>query len=140
MGSIKNIESPAAQRNRLISLIFKCIERVQEEINEEEEIQDLLACIILCLIGIEKTLSATTMPWEKRDYWLKVEHFNKEWDWVSKLRDELESNYIYGNYAASDNLLAHLKEILGRMKIVKIKADKFWMGCGEKYRIKKGCG
>ena len=117
MGTVRNFEHPAATRKRLLGLASTCIDKYQDLKNYEMEQRDLLACIILCLIEVEKSVSTTIKSWEKRDYWVKAENFIQEWSWLPKLRSDLEVNYVQNNSASIKDVINMLDKKIKNMEI-----------------------
>jgi len=139
MGTVRNFEHPASSRKRLLGLASTCIDKYHELTNSEKEQRDILACIILCLIEVEKSVSTTIKSWEKRDYWVKAENFIQEWSWLPKLRSDLEVNYLQNTSTSIKDVINRLEKKLKSMDIKSSRVDNFWTGCEQKIQRKKGC-
>lgn len=89
MSRVINSNLPSQKRTKLLKLISNSVTILVEDKISEKDINDLIAFIILSLTEIEKTITQTTIPWEKREYWVKADQFRNEWKWVSEIKTRL---------------------------------------------------
>lgn len=129
MSRVVNSDSPLQKRSKLLQLISNSIVVINSMKTAEEEMNDLIAFIILSLAEIEKTIHQTTAPWEKREYWVKADQFRNEWKWASDVKAQL----IQANTASGwKKIPSGLIELEKRLKMVeplkRIQGKEYWKG------------
>ena len=87
--TIKSTESGVTLRNRLSKSIVLAIRRLMQQGSPNEESLDMAAFVTLALGKIEESVDLSAAAWEKRDYWLKADHFRLEWAWAGQCRRAL---------------------------------------------------
>jgi hypothetical protein len=94
MATLKNNESGTTYRNRLSRSIVLAIRLLMQQKRPNKLSQDMAAYVVLALEKISESADATATAWEKRDYWLKADHFRQEWAWVERAVRGLETALI----------------------------------------------
>lgn len=89
MGRVINPEPARKQRQRLLRAVVLTLREMMAQTEQQEETRDQAAFLVLALREVAETIDRTVTPWEKRGYWLKADRFRMEWDWSSRLGDEL---------------------------------------------------
>lgn len=129
MSRVINSDTPGQNRNRLLKLLSVTIAELNQSKFPADELNDAVAFIVLSLIEIEKTITQTTAPWEKREYWVKADQFRSEWKWVGEIKAKLIQSRTEKGWSKipleTGILEAELKNIepLNRMK-----GKTFWKG------------
>ncbi|MFZ3151564.1 MAG: hypothetical protein WA116_07765 [Anaerolineaceae bacterium] len=91
MSTLKNNESGTTYRNRLSRSIVLAIRLLMQQKRPDKLSQDMAAYVVLALEKMAESVDATATAWEKRDYWLKADHFRQEWAWVERACHGLET-------------------------------------------------
>ena len=78
MTTIRGNESGTTLRNRLSKSIVQALRLLMQKPAPDAESRDLAAYIVLALEKIAESVETTASAWEKRDYWLKADHFRQE--------------------------------------------------------------
>ncbi|MGV8050441.1 MAG: hypothetical protein AB2L21_08890 [Anaerolineaceae bacterium] len=94
MATLKNSESGTTYRNRLSRSIVLAIRLLMQQKRPDNLSQDMAAYVVLALEKMAESADATATAWEKRDYWLKADHFRQEWAWVEHAGHGLETALI----------------------------------------------
>ncbi len=85
MSRLINPESAGKQRTQLTKGVVLAIRELMKQEKADENARDLAAFIGMALIEIGETIDVSVQAWEKRGYWVKVERFRMEWEWVNHL-------------------------------------------------------
>jgi hypothetical protein len=75
----------------------------------DEESRDLAAFIVIALDEMYKTVEASVVAWEKKDYWVKADRFRMEWEWCNRLSVAMRKALIsddWGTVASTAGLIA----------------------------------
>jgi hypothetical protein len=115
MSRVINSDSPGQNRNRLLKLVAKTISLINQNNFFTNELNDQVAFIILSLTEIERTITLTTTPWEKREYWVKADQFRREWKWVGEMKTKLIESRTEKGWKKIPPEISSLEE---RLKIV----------------------
>ncbi|MFZ3069818.1 MAG: hypothetical protein WA110_01670 [Anaerolineaceae bacterium] len=89
MATVKNNESGTTVRNRLNRSIVLAIRKLMQQKRPDAYSRDLAAYVVLALEKITESVDVSALAWEKRDYWLKADHFRQEWAWADRRRQAL---------------------------------------------------
>lgn len=129
MGRVINSDSPLQNRTRLLKLISNSLIIISEGKSSGNDINDLIAFIILSLTEMEKTINQTTAPWERRDYWIKADQFRNEWKWVSEIRAQLLQSKTARGW---EKVPPGINELAEKVKMVepskRMQGKEFWKG------------
>ena len=129
MSRIINSDTPSQQRAKLLKLVANAVLFAEENYQKSNELNDLLAFIVLTLMEIEKTIIKTTAPWEKRDYWVKADKFRREWGWVHETINSLLSSRNSSGWEFLPFAVESLKEKIKNIEIPRyLKEKKYWNG------------
>jgi hypothetical protein len=129
MSRVINSDLPAQKRKKILRLITNSIMVLEKEKLPENDINDLIAFIILSLVEAEKTIIQTTIPWEKRDYWVKADQFRNEWKWVCETKTRLMLSRTAKGWIKIPPEIGELKEQLKLTDQLKhIQEKVFWKG------------
>ena len=96
----------------------------------DDETKDMLALLVFTLRDIANGIEESTLAWEKRNYWIKVEEFRNAWRWASELTGELEYMVVNGEWHTLPSLMVSLFPYYSDIKIIKFTRDSsLWQGC-----------
>ena len=91
MSRVIHTESGTRTRSRLLQSIAVALGGLAAGGLSEHERRDRLAYTLLALESIARSVESTADAWEKRGYWLKVDKFRAEWNWIRAPQTELRT-------------------------------------------------
>jgi hypothetical protein len=100
--------------------------------------KDMAAGILLALQAIRDTIEQAATAWEKRDYWVKADHFRMDWRWVDKSITDLTQalqTEDWGQCALTAAMLAQKMQTVEMPK--RLPAEPPWLGAWQKFRAKE---
>jgi len=126
-------ESAASMRNRLLRQVATVLHEGRSDHLTEQDLQDMVAFIVLALRQIIISIDQTTTAWEKRGYWLKADRFRLDWNWVNlssqKLEAILEENRFQEAYQVLGELAGGMQGIQPRKNV----QARFWVGAWKQW-------
>lgn len=128
MANIINTDSPSKRRTSILKLIVNLLPHFHANQTENELRNDAIAFIILSLLEVEKTISETTAPWEKRGFWSKADHFLLEWRWVKETRETLQACEGQNGWQEWPTAMSGLFARLTEIKPPRKGLGRFWEG------------
>jgi hypothetical protein len=90
--------SVGKERRQLRRTIAEALRHLARKPQFDEESRDLAALIVFCLRRLDDGVEQTLQAWEKRDYFLKADRFQRQWEWVDKTAYALESALLLGQW------------------------------------------
>jgi hypothetical protein len=113
------------------------LRRLSQKKRIDDEARDQAALIVLCLQGMADTVDQTVTAWEKRDYWMKAEHFRRDWEWLDPMADRLAAVICQGEWHELPTLLATLAPHFSDISVKRMTREAtLWKGAYE--RLLKG--
>jgi len=101
--------------------------------------KDIAAFIALTLTAISHTAERTALAWEKRDYWIKADHFRNEWKWVSTYGNRMQSAVLDGNYSLMHTTATDISEFVNDIELPKRhRLGTPWTGAYQVLKKKSG--
>lgn len=126
-------ESPGKTRHHYRRSIAEMLRRLSQKDRIDQEAKDQAAVIVLCLQGIAETVDQTVGAWEKRDYWMKAERFQREWTWVDPMADKLAGIIHEGRWHDLPEVMAELFPRFGDITVKRMtRSEEFWERAYEK--------
>ena len=129
LGRIIKTGSASKDRAWLEKGIVVAIHELVKQTKTDGSTYDLVAFISLSLKAIEETVEESVAAWEKRDYWVKADRYRMEWNWASRLSDELLqalSKEDWGNVAI---IIAQVTQKMSKVKVpMKNRIGTPWVG------------
>jgi hypothetical protein len=133
MSRIIYTETPGKTRHQYRRSIAEMLRRLGRKQNIDDEAKDQAALIVLCLQGMADTVDQTVLAWENRDYWMKAEHFRREWEWLDPMADQLGRVIYEGRW---QELPAGLAKLAPRFSDIGVKRltrkPASWQGAYQK--------
>ncbi|MGD8244391.1 MAG: hypothetical protein PVI63_04285 [Anaerolineae bacterium] len=108
MSRIIYTETPGKTRHQYRRSIAEMLRHLGRKQSIDDEAKDQAALIVLCLQGMADTVDQTVLAWENRDYWMKAEHFRREWEWLDPMADQLGRVIHEGRWHELPAMLARL--------------------------------
>ncbi len=120
MGRVIDPNHVGKQRTYLIKATLLTIRELAPRQDVDDEARDMAAFIALCLEQISKGINVTIRAWEKRNYWLKADRFQREWAWSDKLGGQLRAAVLQDDWGTVAQLLPQVAARLnGKIKLPK---------------------
>lgn len=129
MGRVIRTDSPTTVRNRHRRTIAELLRHLVQKQAFDDQAQDMAATIVFALQGIDETIKQAVAAWEKRDYWMKAERYQRDWVWVEESAANLDDVIRHEAWDLIPNLLIELIPRFADIEINKLmrKADT-WDG------------
>ena len=136
MGRLVKTGTAGKDRLLLEKGIVVAIRELARQPGMNETTRDLLAYIALSLISIGDTIDASVAAWEKRDYWVKADHYRMEWAWAARLGTEMKKAIIEESWPDVARCLGQVTEKLSTVKIAqRNRLGTPWVGAYQKLII-----
>jgi len=133
MARIIYTESPGKTRHHYRRSVAEMLRRLTQKKRIDDEARDQAALIVLCLQGMADTVDQTVTAWEKRDYWMKAEHFRRDWEWLDPMADQLAAVICQGEWQKLPTLLASLAPYFSDISVKRMTRDAtLWEGAYER--------
>jgi hypothetical protein len=137
MGRIVYTESPGKTRHQYRRSVAEMLRRLSQKRRIDDEARDQASLIVLCLHGMADTVDQTVSAWENRDYWMKAEHFRREWQWLDPMADQLAAVICQGEWHELPVLLARLAPHFSDISVKRMtRGATLWSGAYK--RLLKG--
>ena len=137
MARVINSDTPAKKRNSILKLLVNLMPVIQAGKLDKETRNDIVAFVLLSLEQAENTIADTIRPWEKRDYWSKVEQFTREWTWIKTVREDIQKAETKAGWTKWPPALNDLYSHLAQVKPTRKKLGEFWKGSYKVYLASK---
>jgi hypothetical protein len=122
--------SVGKQRRQLRRTIAEALRRLASKQTFDQESQDLTALIVFSLRRLSEGVEQTITAWEKRDYFLKADRFQRQWEWVDDTAYALESALLLGQWNQVPEILVSLFPKFADITIAKYtRSPELWNGC-----------
>ncbi len=133
MSRVISTNSVGKERRQLRRTIAEALRHLARKSEFDEESRDLAALIVFCLRRLEDGVEQTMQAWEKRDYFLKADRFQRQWEWVDETAYALESALLLGQWDKVPEVLATLFPRFADITISRFtRAADAWEGCYER--------
>jgi hypothetical protein len=134
MSRVISTQKPGNIRNQHRRTIAEALRRLSLKSELDGEAKDLAALIVFSLHGIADTVEQTIEAWEKRDYYIKAEHFRQEWRWLNPITDELSAVIYEGQWGQLPAVLARLTPHFADIRIKQMtRKPTLWQGAYERF-------
>ena len=111
MSRVINRNNYSSQRNSYLRFVSTALQAYEPSTPNSQKNKDIIIFIFLTLKEIGNSLEKTTQPWEKRGYWVKVEQFMQEWNWVTLLIRALEKLINTGQWQRAGKTILELNTL-----------------------------
>jgi len=126
-------ETPGKTRHQYRRSIAEMLRRLSRKRSIDDEAKDQAALIVLCLEGMADTVDQTILAWENRDYWMKAEHFRREWEWLDPMADQLGRIIYEGRWHDLPAMLARLAPHFSDIGVKRLtRQPTLWQGAYRK--------
>ena len=108
MSRVIHVDSPGKRRNQSRRSIAEILRLLGRKGQIDEEARDMAASLVYLLRDIKETVDESAAAWETRGYWMKVERFVRDWEWIPELADNIEDVIRHSAWDLLPELLADL--------------------------------
>ncbi len=109
MSRIIATEGGTRERTRLSKAVVKAIRLLAQQERPDEESRDLAAFIAIACGEMYKSVEASVVAWEKKDYWVKADRFRMEWQWCDRAAAAMSKAVLsddWGTVASTSGMIA----------------------------------
>lgn len=117
MSRVIHVDSPGKRRNQARRSIAEILRLLGQKTQIDEEARDMAATIVFLLREIKDTVDESAAAWEKRGYWMKVERFVRDWEWIPELAANIDDVIRNNAWDLLPELLADLSPHFDDIKI-----------------------
>lgn len=129
--------SIAADRKKLMRLLAITMRALMAQGQVDSSTRDMLAFVVLVLEEITASVEKTVAPWEKRDYWLKADQFQREWAWAARLAASLRADLAADAWSEIPVRLAELAGQVHQVEVPqRLKQQHPWIGSWQQLRLR----
>lgn len=129
MGRVINTDSTGKQRNQALRSVAELLRRLSQKTEFDDEAKDMVATLVFCFREIEDGIDSSAAAWEKRDYWMKADELRTRCDWVSRMKDQLQTIAFNENWDQLPPIFVKLLPYVSDIKITKMtRKEDLWMG------------
>lgn len=134
MSRLITTDTPGNMRNRHRRTIAEALRALSQKPQLDDEAKDLAALIVFCLHGIADTVEQTIRAWEKRNYYVKAEHFRQQWLWLEPVTEDLSATIYAEQWDRLPGVLARLMPHFADITIRQMtRKPTLWQGAYEKF-------
>jgi hypothetical protein len=123
MGRVVNTNNPGKVRNQLMRTSAELLRHLSQKTDLDDEAKDMAARLMFCLRAIDDGIEASSLAWEKRDYWVKAEQLRQRWVWAGNGSARLESVIRREAWETLPAVMADLFAHLADIKVTKFTRD-----------------
>lgn len=134
MSRLITTDTPGNMRNRHRRTIAEALRALSQKPQLDDEAKDLAALIVFCLHGIADTVEQTIRAWEKRNYYVKAEHFRQQWLWLEPVTEDLSATIYAEQWDRLPGVLARLMPHFADITIRQMtRKPTLWQGAYERF-------
>lgn len=129
MSRVINTDSSGKRRTQLMRTAAEILRRLSQKTEIDAEAKDMVAALVFIFREIEEGIETSAAAWEKRDYWMKADELRTRWDWVSRMKDQLQTIAFNENWDQLPPIFVKLLPYVSDIKITKMtRKEDLWMG------------
>lgn len=133
MSRVVHVDSPGKRRNQARRSIAEILRILGRKTTVDEEAKDLAAMLVYFLGEIKETIDESANAWEKRGYWMKVERFVRDWEWIPAMTADIDDVIRHEAWDLLPELLAELTPHFDDIQIKSMTRDpQAWRGAYQK--------
>ncbi len=119
MSRVIHVDNPGKRRNAARRSIAEILRYLSRKGQIDDEARDMSAALVFLLTEVKATVDESAAAWEKRGYWMKVERFVRDFEWIPESAANLDDVIRHDAWDLLPELLADLSP---RFDDIKIKA------------------
>lgn len=108
MSRVVHVDSPGKRRNQARRSVAEILRTLSRKGEIDEEARDMSAALVFLLRDVKATVDESAQAWEKRGYWMKVERFVRDYEWIPEMAANIEDVIRHQAWDLLPELLADL--------------------------------
>ncbi len=108
MSRVIHVDNPGKRRNAARRSIAEILRYLSRKAQIDDEAKDMAAALVFLLTEIKATVDESAAAWEKRGYWMKVERFVRDYEWIPEAAANLDDVIRHDAWDLLPELLADL--------------------------------
>lgn len=108
MSRVIHVDNPGKRRNAARRSIAEILRYLSRKSQIDDEAKDMSAALVSLLTEIKATVDESAAAWEKRGYWMKVERFVRDYEWIPEAAANLDDVIRHDAWGLLPELLAGL--------------------------------
>ena len=108
MSRVIHVDNPGKRRNAARRSIAEILRYLSRKGQIDDEARDMAAALVYLLTEIKATVDESAAAWEKRGYWMKVERFVRDYEWIPEAAANLDDVIRHDAWDLLPELLADL--------------------------------
>ena len=117
MSRVIHVDSPGKRRNQARRSVAEILRYLGRKSVFDDEAKDMAAMLVFLLQEIKATVDESAAAWEKRGYWMKVERFVRDFEWIPEAAANLDDVIRHNAWDLLPELLADLSPRFDDIKI-----------------------
>ena len=127
MSRVIQTDGVGKRRRRLLQMLGKALRELMVQTSPDARTLALAAYIAELLGAVAATIEETTVPWEKRGYWVKADRFRMEWRWAGQSKKAMEEAVLAQDWDEIARVAAQVFGHIGHVQIPKrVALPKGW--------------
>lgn len=108
MSRVIHVDNPGKRRNAARRSVAEILRYLSRKSAIDDEAKDMSAALVFLLAEIKATVDESAAAWEKRGYWMKVERFVRDFEWIPETAANLDDIIRHNAWDLLPELLADL--------------------------------
>ncbi len=117
MSRVIHVDNPGKRRNAARRSIAEILRYLSRKAQIDDEAKDMSAALVFLLTEVKATVDESASAWEKRGYWMKVERFVRDFEWIPEAAANLDDVIRHNAWDLLPELLADLSPRFDDIKI-----------------------
>ena len=117
MSRVIHVDNPGKRRNAARRSIAEILRYLSRKGQIDDEARDMSAALVFLLTEVKATVDESAAAWEKRGYWMKVERFVRDFEWIPEAAGNLDDVIRHNAWDLLPELLADLSPRFDDIKI-----------------------
>ena len=117
MSRVIHVDNPGKRRNAARRSIAEILRYLSRKAQIDDEARDMSAALVFLLTEVKATVDESAAAWEKRGYWMKVERFVRDFEWIPEAAANLDDVIRHSAWDLLPELLADLSPHFDDIKI-----------------------
>jgi hypothetical protein len=134
VGRVIHLQNGSTIRTQAMRQIVWILREMMQPRIADDQRKDMAAGMLLALRAIQETIEQAASAWEKRDYWVKADHFRMDWRWVEKAEADLRKALLAEDWGACAAVAALLAQKMSAVEMPKrVPAEPPWRGAWQRW-------
>jgi S-adenosylhomocysteine hydrolase len=117
LSRVINPEGAGKERNRLVRSVVLALRMLMRQTEVNETSRNLAAYVGLSLCEIYDTVESSVAAWEKKGYWVKADRYRMEWEWCTRIGNEIKLALLADDWAKVAILGAQVGQKLANVEV-----------------------